>query len=360
MRILVNDIAASAGGARSILESFYAYVRKCGGDHEWIFLLGSDLLDESVNIRTIPLPKVKKSWWRRLAFDFVTGRRLIKAIEPDVVFSLQNTYTYGISCPQVIYVHQPLPFQRAKNFSLWRPAERTLAIYQHVIGAVIRRSIRRANHVIVQTEWMRDAIAKQVRIHEDSISNILPDPEDLSAYRQDEGHVPSSFVYPTAANLYKNNECVYRACELLRQQTESPFTVTLTMSGASPDPNVDFIGRVPRERVLDLLSRSTLIFPSRIETYGLPLAEARALGAIVLAADLPYAREVLRGYNSSYFFDPDSPEQLALLMGKVLDGSIVRTPGAHDGIAGPEIPATPAWADVLSVIERAAQAGGAE
>ena len=60
--------------------------------------------------------------------------------------------------------------------------------------------------------------------------------------------------------------------------------------------------------------RATLVFPSYIETFGYPLAEARQAGTIVLAADTPFAREVLDGYENAYYFDPFKPEELADLM----------------------------------------------
>ena len=118
--VVVNDIAASAGGALTVLEGFYRYVRDVDEDNEWVFLLGSDLVEESERIRTVVLPEVKGSWIRRLAFDLVSGRRLVRSLKPDVLFSLQNTYTYGVGCPQVVYVHQSLPFQQAMSFSFLR------------------------------------------------------------------------------------------------------------------------------------------------------------------------------------------------------------------------------------------------
>ena len=39
MRILVNDLAASASGAMSVLKSFYQYVRENDNENEYIFLL---------------------------------------------------------------------------------------------------------------------------------------------------------------------------------------------------------------------------------------------------------------------------------------------------------------------------------
>lgn len=357
MRIVVNDIAASRGGALAVLESFHRYVREFGGDHEWVFLLGSNLLEESDRVRTVVLPEVKNSWLRRLAFDLISGRRAIRALQPDVVFSLQNTYTYGPRCPQVVYVHQSLPFQRTENFSLWRRDERLLAVYQHLIGAVIKQSIRRADHVIVQTQWMRDAILHQTGIADDRVTSVLPDLDDVSAYRSEVPPDVGRFFYPTSDHLYKNNDCIYEACRLLRQQGVDDLTVTMTLDAPAQDPNVNPTGRIPRGQVLEMLARSTLIFPSYIETYGLPLAEARALGAVVLAADLPYAREVLDGYQNAYYFDPDSPTQLAVLMSGVISGSISKAPEAHCREAPTGMARSAAWSGVVRVLEDCATEG---
>lgn len=358
MRIVVNDIAASGGGALTVLESFHRYVREFGGDHEWVFLLGSDLLEETASIRTVILPEVKNSWLRRLAFDLVSGRRLIQSLEPDVVLSLQNTYTYGVACPQVVYVHQSLPFQRAKDFSLLRRNERTLAIYQHFIGAIIKQSIRRADHVIVQTKWMREAILEQVGIAGDRVTSVLPDLDDVSAYKFDGTRNPGAFFYPTSNNLYKNNDCIYEACRLLRQQGIDDFMVTMTLDGHAAGPNVEFIGRVPQVQVLETLSRSTLVFPSYIESYGLPLAEARALGSIVLAADLPYALEVLDGYSNAYFFDPASPDQLAALMARVLRNDLPQmNPDQQQRQSPAQAEGTSGWSAVARVMERSVREG---
>lgn len=351
MRIVVIDIAASEGGALTLLESFHRYVREFDTDNEWVFLLGSDLLEGSDRIRTVVLAEVKANWLRRLAFDLVSGRRLIRTLKPDLVLSLQNTYTYGLKCPQVVYVHQSLPFQHVKNFSMTRPGERRLAFYQHVIGAIIKQSVCRADHVIVQTRWMRDAILDQVNISNDRVSVIAPDLEDLSAYRHVGDPVAGSFFYPTADLSYKNNEVIYAACRLLREQGTDHFTVRLTIDSSISDPNVEAIGRVSRERVMAELSCSTLIFPSLIESYGLPLVEARALGALILAADLPYARETLDGYGNAYFFDPASPVQLAALMARALRHDLPVVCLDHKRQIREE-EGTTGWSAVRKVIEK--------
>ena len=51
MKIVVNDIAASTGGAMTVLRDFYNCV--CNNDHEnqWIFLLGKKYFEETENVK---------------------------------------------------------------------------------------------------------------------------------------------------------------------------------------------------------------------------------------------------------------------------------------------------------------------
>ena len=65
MRIVVNDIAASTGGAMTVLRDFYSCV--CENDHEneWIFLLNQPYFQETENVKIITLPEIKKSGLRK-------------------------------------------------------------------------------------------------------------------------------------------------------------------------------------------------------------------------------------------------------------------------------------------------------
>ena len=67
-----------------------------------------------------------------------------------------------------------------------------------------------------------------------------------------------------------------------------------------------------------------MVFPSYLETFGYPLAEARKLGAIVLASDTPFSRELLKDYKNAYFFNPFDATQLANLMKQVVCKDIVK------------------------------------
>ena len=57
-----------------------------------------------------------------------------------------------------------------------------------------------------------------------------------------------------------------------------------------------------------------LIFPSLLETWGLPISEAKKFGLPILVADLPYSRETVGSYNRAKFFDPSDVISLSNLV----------------------------------------------
>ena len=131
----------------------------------------------------------------------------------------------------------------------------------------------------------------------------------------------TQFFYPTSNALYKNIECIQKASSILEHHGISHH-ITMTLPPQYSENHITCTGRIPHDEVMDSYQKSTLIFPSYIDTFGYPLAEARLAGTIVLASDTAFSREVLDGYENAYFFDPFQPNELANLMVSVIDGTI--------------------------------------
>lgn len=348
MRIVVNDIAANKGGAMTVLKEFYECVRENDRENDWIFLLGDNYLEETENIKVITLPEIKKSGLKKLMFDFFTGKKFIKKLNPDVVFSLQNIITFGLKVPQVIYMHQSIPFQSVKKFSFFKGSERKLAVIQYLIGFIIKMSIKRADMTIVQTKWMREAVLQKCKISEDKIVNILPTVKDVAALVQREDFDKTRFFYPTAPAMYKNNAAVFAADKMLSEEGIE-HEIVLTLPEEKSSGKVKCVGRLPYEQVLTEYSKATLIFPSYIETIGLPLAEARDIGTVILASDCPFCREVLDGYENAYFFEYSDHKALGTLMKKVINGEITVKPSEKQSFNQQN-----SWEKVLEVVKKAA------
>ena len=69
-----------------------------------------------------------------------------------------------------------------------------------------------------------------------------------------------------------------------------------------------------REDLFAQYARSVLVFPSYIETIGLPLLEARSVGAPILAADCLYARDGVGDYEKAEFFEAFDAKKLSEMM----------------------------------------------
>ncbi len=359
MKIVVNDIAASKTGALSILKDFYNFIKRDENRYiesngkkeklEWIFLLSDNYLEETENIRINVLSDIKKSRKKRLLFDLFDGERYIMSLKPDVYFSLQNTLARGVKCKTVLYVHQPLCFQSVKNFSLFKAEEREYAVYQHIIGRLIYSSIKRADKTIVQTEWMREEVIRRTGISENKVCKITPDidiPKDIliSAKHKQELDDVAEFFYPSGVMLYKNHSCIIKASDLLINEGITNFKISFTVtkdelkqlySGKIND-NIICSGPIPREKVLESYREKTLIFPSYIESFGYPPAEARSLGGLIFASDTPASREVLSSYKNAFFFDPFDPNELKKLMKQQIKGELLNVSPSNDaGLSNP-------------------------
>jgi glycosyltransferase involved in cell wall biosynthesis len=87
--------------------------------------------------------------------------------------------------------------------------------------------------------------------------------------------------------------------------------------------NIHHLGYIPGPDLPGLYRAATmLVFPSKLEGFGLPLVEAAAVGLPILAAETRIFREV--GGDAILFFNPDSPEHLAELISRLLSEPTTR------------------------------------
>ena len=94
-------------------------------------------------------------------------------------------------------------------------------------------------------------------------------------------------------------------------------------------PGVELLGEVDDKVLAGLYgSASAFVTASREEGFGLPVLEAMALGAPVVASAIPPHREVAD--DAARWFEPGDPDGLATALGEVLsgDGDALRSAGA--------------------------------
>ncbi|WP_416177424.1 glycosyltransferase [Dialister sp.] len=314
MNILVYGVAATSGGALSVLKECYRKFEQQKDNH-YIFIVSTPQLPDTKNITVLRYPNIKKSWFHRLWFEYLEAPNLVRKYGIEEIFSLTNTTIPRTDVRQILYLHQPLPFisQRFKlseNLLFW--------VYQNVIGKLIIYSVRRADKVIVQTEWIRDSAAKICNVSLDKFTIQVPsvDTSLIVPYRGQKTEV--TFFFPAAPLSYKNHSLIIKACQVLKKKHICNYKVLFTLTGRENKYAVSlkrsvenhalpiyFIGMLSHKQVFEMYGQSILVFPSYIETFGLPLLEAKLSNAPILASNMPFCREVLNGYESCKFYDKD-------------------------------------------------------
>lgn len=328
MKIMVFDVPAENGGALTILNQYYDNAIK-DKENEWIFVLSTPQLSEHSNVKILNFPWVKKSWFHRLYFDKVVANKIVKSHNVDEILSLQNVIVRSANIKQTLYLHQPLPFVKKKykiyeNFIFWT--------YQNLIGKMIFKSIKRADNIIVQTKWMKEAVIKKVKINGDKIT--LKEPKlniNVESEYKESNRNEKLFFYPAGSSLYKNHRVIIEACRIINNKSIKNYKVVFTLYG---DENkniknlydiakkenlpIAFIGKINIDEVCRYYSKSILLFPSYIETYGLPMLEAKMHLSPIIASDCAFSHEILDGYEKADFFDPYNSHQLSEYMERYL------------------------------------------
>lgn len=328
MRLLIYNIAAENGGALSVLNDFYEKFKK-DTNNEYIFVLSKAKLLDTSNIKVLNFPWIKKSWFHRVYFDNFIAPGLVKSYKIDKVFSLQNIIIPNVKIPQEVFVHNALPFSKhrfslSENLYLW--------IYQNIISAKILNSIKKASKVFVQTEWMKKEVLKKTNVYEDKV--VVQSPErlikipNMESYKKTD---PLTFFYPASGITFKNHKIIIDACLKLKMLKITNYKVFLTIAEnenkeitelyqkvIEHNLPVKFLGMIPIQKVYDYYKCSILLFPSYIETVGLPLLEAKVFNSPVIVSDLPFAHEQLKSYDRVYFINENDSSDLVKIMKELI------------------------------------------
>ena len=272
------------------------------------------------NLEWIEKPHVRRNWLVRLFYEYWwfrlwSGRRSI-----DLWISLQDLTPNVRAAHRVVYCHNAAPFYKERTRWLLDPR---FEVFRLLYGFFYRINLGRNDYAIVQQQWMRNELANRYGRPKQATIVAHPVVADSRQFavgsRQEKA--PLRILYPVLPRSAKNHEVLIAA---MRELRDLPIELTLTFTGdetryaqsirrlAEGLDRIRFIGFLSLEQLEREYERAdALVFPSKLESWGLPLSEFRRFGRPILAADLPYAREALGGYPPSAFFDPESPTQLA-------------------------------------------------
>ena len=327
-KIIISGINLVEGGTLTIFKEVLGYLdRNLSEKYEIIALVHCKKLFEKaglINIKFLEFPKAKKNWIIRCWYEYYYFNKLSKQLKPYLWLSLHDVTPNVESERLAVYCHNPTPFFKMKFRDI--KYDKKLYLFSKFYKYLYRINIKKNNYVIVQQSW----IAKQFR-EMYSIKNLLVAPPKIESQEIDLNRKnnieKNSFFYPAYPRIFKNFEIICQAAEYLEKEGVNNFKVYLTIDGTEnlysseivkkykKLKTIEFIGLLSREEVYKYYSKvECLIFPSKLETWGLPITEFKNFNKPIIAADLEYAYETVGDYEKVIFFKPESKNELASKM----------------------------------------------
>lgn len=333
--IVISAVNLTEGGTLSVFKDCLQYVSDHIASKFDVLVLAHDRqLCDVPNVAYREFPLSKRSWLRRLFYEWVYFPKLSKELKPFLWLSLHDITPRVHAVRQAVYCHNPSPFYRLKFSEIFLDGK--FFLFNQFYALLYRIHIKRNDWVIVQQEWLRKQFKRRYSIDNVVVAqpNLVEKNNAPSQVRQQSAK--TTFFFPTFPRLFKNIEVIGNAVRILRKQAYADFEVIITISGVenryarsvvkrfSDEKALRFIGLQSREQVFGLYAQADcLIFPSKLETWGMPLSEFKEFNKPILAADLPYAHETIGCYGKVKYFKPDQPAVLAEHMKALIEGHLV-------------------------------------
>jgi glycosyltransferase involved in cell wall biosynthesis len=319
-RILVIATAAIDGGALTILLQFLSTISEDMKD-EYVLFLSEDFSNETV-LNEFTCIKINTSKWRsRIWHDFYGYNYLINKLKLPIkiCINFQNVPSRIKNVKQIVYMHQSLPFYNYK-WNVFKKTELKYWLYHNFYIFFIKLNKKFASAFIVQSAWLAKALSEKINYPKDHISVFKPGVsavfDNISCANDADRYRDNIFVYPAAFYDYKNHMVLLKALSILGPEylKNNNIRLILTIDNYYPldkiiddmgiANHVECIGTIKQPQLSTIYdSALCLLFPSKIESFGLPLIEAAKKGIHILAADLPYAREAVSNYKHAHFVD---------------------------------------------------------
>ena len=308
---------------------------------------------------------------------FSLGRRL-RADGLDLFHSHFYITPLAKPCMQVVTIHDITPLLFPKYYSGRNYVLEQLALWFH--KALIPRTIRRSDRIIAVSEFTKKCILEAVPrrdagtidvIYEGTEPHFRPpaNAAEIERVRAAAGLPERYFIYVGNTKPHKNLDGLAKAFSALLDSSPRYRDIRLIIAGkqdrffpalrervASLDhgEKVIFPGYVGEAELSAFYAGAlALVFPGLLEGFGLPVLEAMACGAPVIASNASSIPEVTG--EAAILVDPRDTGRIAEAMARVADDGALRDRMASQSL---DRAATFSWRkaalETISVYEKVA------
>lgn len=321
--IIVNATSLKYGGALTILKEYFEKAEK-DFKNQYIFFV-----DEQTGLKDIKNEKDKniilynqenrfyknKFYWNLFGFSKMIKKNWSE--DKIIIFSLQNFHPFGTKkIPKIVYLHQAIPFFDYK-WGFFNKEERVFWFYKNIYVHLILKSLKDSEYSIVQTRWLKKKLLLKnqnfnIKVERPNINEIFTKIESKCVKQIDsEGLV---LFYPAAPNKYKNHYFLFLVLNKIIE-VDKNYKLYLTFNPSKEiydvlkklniEKNVIFLGNLSLNEIKYCYEKADIVlFPSLIESFGLPLIEAKEFKKKIIVNNIELYKEVVgEDYNLAIFHD---------------------------------------------------------
>jgi glycosyltransferase involved in cell wall biosynthesis len=340
---LLYLIPGVVGGTETYALSLIHTLAAIDGSNEYVVYVnreGAELdVTPAANFRKVVCPISAERRSVRYAWEQTMLPLQLIRLKPGIVHSLG--YVVPIAAPfrQVVSV----PDLNFIGHRGWQNAAGRRAF-----EFFVRRSVRRADHVITISEFSRSEIVRYLRVPSDKITvtHLAGRATSLARDAHNDGQssdaaepVPYMLAF-SSLSTHKNMRRLLEAFDRIAASVphnlllighlprNEAFREDLTRAG---NDRVRFTGYLPRAKVESLMrNASLLVFPSLYEGFGLPVLDAQHAGVPVACSNAASLPEVAG--DGACYFDPLSVDDMAQVIKRCLVDHDLRATLARRGI----------------------------
>jgi glycosyltransferase involved in cell wall biosynthesis len=357
LKIVINAVAAKMGGAATYIGHFLRHLAQAAPDSEFLVFLPPATIEKHVglpkNVRQIPTRIGHAAWWKRVWWEQVTLRHILRREKPDILFSSANFGMLQCPVPQLLLVRNALYFT-----SVYPQMFLSKYTFRWKVAFWLRRwlvceSVRSADLVMTPTQTMLDDLRRFVEVPP-AKALVNPYGQETREAGPGPGKMPTGncrlgergpvrLLYVSLYLEHKNLTTLLKAMPLLNKKGARRFRLTTTLDPNSEDAgwtvtgstdralasqgdirdSLELVGLLGQTETQKLYSQADVfLFPSLTESFGFPMVEAMAHGLPIVAADTAVNREICQ--DAAVYFSPLDAADLAAQVDRVATDDSLR------------------------------------
>jgi glycosyltransferase involved in cell wall biosynthesis len=320
------------GGAETYARQLLAWLPQVDRENEYFVFAasGSDLQIDAPNFQVIECPAPVANIYARVLWEHLRLPRFLREYPLDLVHFPGSTASYGYRGTSVVTIHETLRFL---------VPELTPFLLGRYYNMVQKNIVRTGKHVIAVSHADAQVMVEHLGLGADQYSVVPHGVNDAFLHTSSDGPTADGKSYLLWVGYpyrHKNLETLFDAVALLAERDlEVP---PLRLVGVKPNDRYRLLEMVQRREIahrvsleppvghtgLPELYRGALVFcfPSKYESFGLPVLEALASQTAVVCSDLPCFREL---FTDHVLYCPvTSPDAFADAIARLLTDTQLR------------------------------------